>query len=191
MKYLSLVIAALATVACRDKGSEEPKGDESHKSTFAQYDQILVEVRATPATDSAEYMIDVRNYGHGKVTFWWEVKQQWCQIEDSISPAKGWNEKTASNHAVGSFDLEPEQEVQMIAIPAARSGVILRFGVVFKCQDQDDFRKLVVWSNPVNPESAPWNQNAEQAGTGQPATRPESKPEGSDKPQPEADGRSR
>lgn len=33
--------------------------------------------------------------------------------------------------------------------------------------------------------------NAEQAGTGQPATRPESKSEGSYKPQPEAKGRSR
>jgi hypothetical protein len=33
--------------------------------------------------------------------------------------------------------------------------------------------------------------NVEQAGTGQPATRPESKSEGSDKPQPEAEGRSR
>jgi len=32
---------------------------------------------------------------------------------------------------------------------------------------------------------------AEQAGTGQPATRSQSKPEGSDKPQPEAEGRSR
>jgi hypothetical protein len=31
----------------------------------------------------------------------------------------------------------------------------------------------------------------EQGGTGQPATRPESKSEGSDKPQPEAEGRSR
>ena len=35
---------------------------------------------------------------------------------------------------------------------------------------------------------AAWN--AEQAGTGQPATRPESKSEGSDKPQPESEGRS-
>jgi hypothetical protein len=34
-------------------------------------------------------------------------------------------------------------------------------------------------------------RHAEQAGTGQPATRPESKSEGSDKPQPEAEGRSR
>jgi hypothetical protein len=33
--------------------------------------------------------------------------------------------------------------------------------------------------------------NGEQAGTGQPATRPESKSEGSDKPQPESKGRSR
>jgi hypothetical protein len=34
-------------------------------------------------------------------------------------------------------------------------------------------------------------QQAEQAGTGQPATRPESKSESSQKPQPEAEGRSR
>jgi hypothetical protein len=34
-------------------------------------------------------------------------------------------------------------------------------------------------------------KTAEQAGTGQPATRPESKSEGSEKPQPEAEGRSR
>jgi hypothetical protein len=34
-------------------------------------------------------------------------------------------------------------------------------------------------------------EEAEQAGTGHPATRPESKSEGSDKPQPEAEGRSR
>lgn len=34
-------------------------------------------------------------------------------------------------------------------------------------------------------------KEAEQAGTGQPATRPELKSEGSDKPQPEAEGRSR
>jgi hypothetical protein len=34
-------------------------------------------------------------------------------------------------------------------------------------------------------------RQAEQAGSGQPATRPESKSEGSDKPQPEAEGRSR
>jgi predicted translin family RNA/ssDNA-binding protein len=34
-------------------------------------------------------------------------------------------------------------------------------------------------------------QKSEQAGTGQPATRPESKSEGGDKPQPEAEGRPR
>ena len=37
----------------------------------------------------------------------------------------------------------------------------------------------------------PESKTAEQAGTGQPVTRSESKSEGSDKPQPEAEGRSR
>lgn len=39
--------------------------------------------------------------------------------------------------------------------------------------------------------AAKLTNQAEQGGTGQPATRPESKPEGGDKPQPEAEGRSR
>ena len=48
----------------------------------------------------------------------------------------------------------------------------------------------------VNPEGKnitiqPNKTKAEQGGTGQPATRPELKPEGSDKPQPKAEGRSR
>jgi hypothetical protein len=34
-------------------------------------------------------------------------------------------------------------------------------------------------------------KNVEQVGAGQPATRPESKPEGNDKPKPESEGRSR
>jgi hypothetical protein len=38
---------------------------------------------------------------------------------------------------------------------------------------------------------SPGNREAQQGGSGQPATRPESEPEGSDKPQPESEGRSR
>jgi hypothetical protein len=41
------------------------------------------------------------------------------------------------------------------------------------------------------PPSEPTNKKAEQAGTGQPATRPESKSEGSDQPQPKSEERSR
>ena len=41
------------------------------------------------------------------------------------------------------------------------------------------------------PAEEPVNTPAEQAGSGQPASSPESKSEGSDKPQPEAEGRSR
>ena len=43
----------------------------------------------------------------------------------------------------------------------------------------------------VNFRKAPPKTPAEQAGTGQPATRPVDKPEGSVKPQPESEGRSR
>ena len=43
----------------------------------------------------------------------------------------------------------------------------------------------------VKPTVIDDKNKAEQAGTGQPATRPESKSEASDKPQPESEGRSR
>jgi len=39
--------------------------------------------------------------------------------------------------------------------------------------------------------TASFKKDGEQAGSGQPATRPESKPEGSDQPQPESEGRTR
>ncbi len=46
-------------------------------------------------------------------------------------------------------------------------------------------------SKPGWPGNAVANNNAEQDGAGQPATRPESKSKGGDKPQPDAEGRSR
>ena len=46
-------------------------------------------------------------------------------------------------------------------------------------------------SPPADGQPLTSETTAEQGGTGQPATRPKSKPDGSDKPQPEAEGRSR
>ena len=46
-------------------------------------------------------------------------------------------------------------------------------------------------SHKLSDEFLEPTKEGEQAGAGQPATRPESKSEGSDKPQPEAEGRSR
>ena len=53
-----------------------------------------------------------------------------------------------------------------------------------------------VWVNISSNVNGKWKMltkpsNSEQGGTGQPATRPESKSEGSQKPQPDAEGRSR
>jgi hypothetical protein len=55
------------------------------------------------------------------------------------------------------------------------------FETVFAAPLKPEYRLV-----PARPKS-----NAEQAGAGQPATRSVDKPEGSDKPQPEAEGRSR
>jgi hypothetical protein len=53
---------------------------------------------------------------------------------------------------------------------------------------------LLVWAkkNPIErPEPQNENRKAQQNGTGQPTTLPESKSKGGDKPQPDAEGRSR
>jgi hypothetical protein len=50
---------------------------------------------------------------------------------------------------------------------------------------------LAVWRDGAVALISPLTMDAEQVGTGQPATRPELKSEGGDKPQPEAEGRSR
>jgi hypothetical protein len=55
-------------------------------------------------------------------------------------------------------------------------------------RDKDEDVKAFLKGLHSNPNQ---KNQSEQAGTGQPATRPESKSEGSDKPQPEAEGRSR
>ena len=54
-----------------------------------------------------------------------------------------------------------------------------------------DYKYTSKWLELNEDRNAPNKKAAEQAGTGQPATRPESKSEGGDKPQPEAEGRSR
>ena len=55
----------------------------------------------------------------------------------------------------------------------------------------DDIAEGVMFVVLTSTAGAPEKSKAEQVGTGQPATRSQSKSEGSDKPQPEAEGRSR
>jgi len=72
-----------------------------------------------------------------------------------------------------------------------RSEAFVKF--LTEVQKSQATKKFVPRPNRTASESmnAPSGKEAEQAGTGQPATRPESKSEGSDKPQPESEGRSR
>jgi hypothetical protein len=55
----------------------------------------------------------------------------------------------------------------------------------FDCEDAKEQDRILKALEPLT------NPSGEQAGTGQPATRSQSKSEGSDKPQPESEGRSR
>ena len=65
-----------------------------------------------------------------------------------------------------------------------RVGNISSFGI----SDYKKHKYIKIESKPILPVK---DKNAEQDGTGQPATAPESKSEGGDKSQPESEGRSR
>jgi hypothetical protein len=56
--------------------------------------------------------------------------------------------------------------------------------------ERDKDKDVVAFLEELHAKSAQ-NKKSEQASSGQPATRPESKSEGGDKPQPDAEGRSR
>jgi hypothetical protein len=68
-----------------------------------------------------------------------------------------------------------------------RDGRVVTYSRVSEVADE----ALLVSPEGKNITIQPNKNEAEQDGTGQPATRPESKSEGGDKPQPEAEGRAR
>ena len=69
-----------------------------------------------------------------------------------------------------------------------RAEQITHLALIAAIAEQADLNILI---KPGTLVLVPKTKIAEQAGAGQPATRPESKSEGGDKPQPESEGRSR
>jgi hypothetical protein len=101
----------------------------------------------------------------------------------------------------------PKEAAQGSSLVPMREGQAIRVATMTKKPTRDgngfywaeeDAKKELHWTGSrfeVTPleadEANSENREAEQGGTGQPATRPESKSEGGDKPQPESEGRSR
>lgn len=74
-------------------------------------------------------------------------------------------------------------------LPKAKNGRhIVDHNLMYFDRDKDEDVKVFLKGLKPDPNR---NNQSEQGGTGQPSTRPESNAEGSDKPQPQAEGRSR
>jgi hypothetical protein len=96
--------------------------------------------------------------------------------------------------AILSFDSYQRGEVQKEMVRRGFGVVTSRYSTYMIERFGDDYRDelLRLEGEARANQRGIWNQkSAEQAGTGQPATSPESKSEGGEKPQPEAEGRSR
>jgi hypothetical protein len=94
-------------------------------------------------------------------------------------------------------EVREEEYVSSIPWASVQSGVN---DIAFRGDKKSEWRDLsgnrtlqtfVDYMLAAEKARKPEAEKSEQAGTGQPATRPESKSEGNDKPQPEAEGRSR
>lgn len=103
--------------------------------------------------------------------------------------------RVAIMHPIAGFKLEADEilvSLDLALIDTIRKGSTLK--IIGYTMQGDEWGSSADWSELlVDGKSIPKRdrKEAEQGGAGQPATRPESKPEGSDKPQPEAEGRSR
>ena len=99
------------------------------------------------------------------------------------------DKKITTGLGVGRFlAIRQVKDVKFSAVFNAQDGA--NFYAINLTEKQVDEFESIARSLRVVPESNQ-NKSAEQDGTGQPATRPESKSEGSDKPQPETEERSR
>ena len=99
------------------------------------------------------------------------------------------DKKITTGLGVGRFVVfRLNDDAKFAAVFEARAGVMF-YAVNITEKQLNDF-ELIVRSLLVDSETNPKTLEAED-GTGQPATRPDSKSEGSDKPQPEAEGHSR
>ena len=116
---------------------------------------------------------------------WW----QWDSHGDSkpreypIKVVVYWNQTKEETEKRYPVDQSKQQDFRYVEYSK---------GIEYLARTIEDFKEAKLDATTMQRMLAKLKkQKAEQAGTGQPATRPESKPEGSDKPQPEAEGRSR
>jgi hypothetical protein len=98
---------------------------------------------------------------------------------------KAFGEQRSVNHFADPWKMEGFKYTKAVGITMKKRPSFMGEGasVIVPLNDNDYTR--------LKESVLPQNQEAEQGGTGQPATRPESKSEGGEKPQPGAEGRSR
>lgn len=203
MRVATCLLAIVLSACTKEKGAESDSAtaQESARRTFAQFDQIAAFPTARPSKKGIRYELEIRNIGSEPLVGLYETIQQWQPLEKRPDDIAEWNEHLPMADGVGTFTLAPDEEFRCEVEPMYRTEVRLRFGFLVFCKVGDnDYRRLRVWTEPRTPDAdfrgrligAPsQNEEAEQDGTGQPATRPLSDSEGSDKPQPESEGRSR
>lgn len=151
----------------------------------------LILVLAADSLRAAEVVLPYSAFGPQTAAYeligmeWW----QWDSHGDSrpreypIKVVVFWDQTRDETEKRHPVDQSKQQDFRYVEYSKA---------IEHLAQMIEDFREAKLDATTMQRTLAKLKrQKAEQSGAGQPATRPESKPEGSDKPQPDAEGRSR
>ena len=159
MKTISGIIASLAVLcllSCRQDAEPIVSKDSNvdlASHVFTQFDQITAHVTASPLQERIAYNIRIKNIGHSTIEGHAEPRQQWQSHEKDPSNLTEWNEHIPMSDGVATFKLKPGEEFTFVATPQHIRGAMTRFGFLVLCRvGSEDYRRLAVWSEPVNPE---------------------------------------
>ena len=148
---LVIMFFVFCSFGCREKPQDDSASVSSATGAeVSLFDQIAAEVRVNRRGEGRLYSVALHNYGDVPIETYGLVRQQWSKIKDGAHSGL-WEEKR-NGHSHVYPKVEPGDSYETLIEPWATEGYLLRFGFVTRAQDQKDSRKLLVWSQPVNPE---------------------------------------
>ena len=146
-----IIFFIFCSLGCQDKPQVDSTSTSSASNTdVSLFDQIVAEVRVNRRGESGLYTVSLHNYGDVSIEAYGLVHQQWSKIKQGTH-SEVWEEER-NGHSHRYPELEPGESYETLVEPWATEGYLLRFGFAMRARNQQDSRKLLVWSQPVNPE---------------------------------------
>ena len=144
-----------------DEAANRNEPTEPVTKRYPEFDQMLASARARAIPNKRRYTVTLSNHGEDKLVALVAIRQQWKSVEEVNPP---WQEQILPTDEAGVIEVAAGAEYAFEVHPKTFEKVFLRFGITLIGQQEDQFPKLVVWSNSVTPATERWTKtdNAEQ-----------------------------